>query len=460
MTEFADIRETLKKLEPILGSKCKRLWQLYLAAPDAAARTELQSTIRILADRTAKLGYDDPIRLPPPRKSALTGKYHVGTVLYPDTPFSEFGLRNEDLVKHVLIVGITGAGKTNLSFHLLRELASKNKPFLVFDWKRSYRALKQFPELRNLKTLTLGLAGSELKFNPLIPPPGTDPKVWMTMLVDVMSHVFFVGHGVEYLLRKGIESIYRSFGMYDGKTEYPTFQDLDNVLKKEFVRGREMLWMSSTKRVLASLTPGSVLWETLDARSQSDLDLLLKGPVVLEMDNLATLEKIFMVETILLWIYHYRKNQGRAKEFRHLLLIEEAHHVLSGSKEVKFGSETIMETILRMIREFGEGVLVIDQEPSKLSKSVLANTNCKICFNLGSGSDIARMKQSMILGDSAAHFIDQLKVGHAIVKLKERFHVPVLVRVPLVPLTDRLNQPTDHSNTHPPKANQRPIGYP
>ena len=43
---------------------------------------------------------------------------------------------------------------------------------------------------------------------------------------------------------------------------------------------------------------------------------------------------------------------------------------------------------MRQIREFGEAVVVIDQEPSKLSNLIKANTYCKIVFNLGNGKDI------------------------------------------------------------------------
>ena len=210
--------------------------------------------------------------------------------------------------------------------------------------------------------------------------------------------------------------------------------DLEKLLQKEFVRGREMLWMSSAKRVLASLTFSGLLGETLNVRQQPNLDQLLNQQVVLEMDNLATIEKILLVEALLLWIYHYRKNQLQRERFKHAIVIEEAHHILSGKKEFQLGEETIIETIIRMIREFGESIIVIDQEPSKLSNSIMANTNCKICFNLGHGKDINSMAESMNLTIDEMRYIDRLKVGEAIVKLKYRFTEPVHVKIPLVPV--------------------------
>ena len=91
-----------------------------------------------------------------------------------------------------------------------------------------------------------------------------------------------------------------------------------------------------------------------------------------------------------------------------------------------------------MIREFGEAVIVIDQEPGKMSDSVLANTSTKICFNLGNGKDIEIIGRAMSLTPEEVASIDRLKVGHAIIKRKDRFIEPVHVRFPLVPIDKSL----------------------
>ena len=108
----------------------------------------------------------------------------------------------------------------------------------------------------------------------------------------------------------------------------------------------------------------------------------------MELDALSDSDKVFFSEALLLWIYEYRKNEGKREKFKHAIVIEEGHHILSSEKEKHEGQETIMETCLRQIREFGEAVIVLDQEPSKLSESIKANTYCKITFNLGNGKDI------------------------------------------------------------------------
>jgi len=403
-----DVKEILRKLEPFLSDKTKGLWYLSLLSKDKKSDRSNEMILNLLADKQTKLNYQKSIRLSPPEKEKLKGKYHIGSVIYPDRVYSDFGLKEDEFIKHILITGMTGSGKTNLSFQILKELNKHNKPFIVFDWKKSYRDLKQLPEFRNLKVIRLGDPDCTFKFNPLIPPKGVMPKHWMVMLIDVMKHAFFVGHGVEYFFRKGLDYLYKQFGIYEGKTKYPTFYDLELNMKKEYVKGRELLWMGAVKRVLASLTFSGLLGETLNVRNHGNLESLFNENVIIEMDNLATVEKIFFIESFLLWLYEYRKQEGKREQFKHAIILEEAHHILSGSKEIQFGEETILESIVRMIREFGESIIVIDQEPSKLSKSIIANTNCKITFNLGSGSDIMELSYAMGLSKEEEKAIDQI----------------------------------------------------
>ena len=73
----------------------------------------------------------------------------------PGKSFCSFGLREDEWIKHLLIVGMSGAGKTNLTFQILRELKEKTKPFLVFDWKKNYRDLRQLPEFKDLIVFTV-----------------------------------------------------------------------------------------------------------------------------------------------------------------------------------------------------------------------------------------------------------------------------------------------------------------
>ncbi|MFA5032760.1 MAG: DUF87 domain-containing protein [bacterium] len=426
-----ETKRLLRKLVPALGKgSTNALWHSYLASSDLKSKQDDVDILRIIADRKAKNGYAKNIILPPPDKKQTEGEYPLGDVLYADKIYSEFGLCEDEWIKHMLIVGMTGTGKTNTVFQIIKELKKHDKPFLIFDWKKNCRDLLQFPEFKDTFVFTIGAKTSSFYFNPLIPPPGVDTKLWLGRIIDVICHAYFAGHGVEYFLRDALNDLYERFGVYKGKKVYPTFRDMEKVLKKEFVKGREMLWMASVKRILASLTFPGLFGDVLNVRKRSKLHKLLNKNVILEMDNLATSDKVFFIEALMLWIYEYRKNQTKREEFKHAIIIEEAHHMLSGKKERTKGEETIIETIIRMIREFGESIIAIDQEPNKLSDSIKANTYCKICFNLGNGKDIVDISKCMSLEPEEMGFIDRLNIGQAIVKLKGRFNEPVLVQFP------------------------------
>ena len=185
-----EIKDILRKLEPVMRDRVRGLWYWSLLPKDEKTFQKNKDLLRLIADKKAKLDFREEIRLPPPDPNKLKGEYDIGSVIYPETDYAGFGLREDEFIKHILIVGMTGSGKTNLSFHILRELSKKGKPFLVFDWKRNYRKLKQLPEFKDLKVIRLGSEDNSFRFNPLIPPPGTHPKHWMAILIDMNLFLF------------------------------------------------------------------------------------------------------------------------------------------------------------------------------------------------------------------------------------------------------------------------------
>ena len=404
---MAFIDEKFRKLAPI-DKSTDLLWLLYLSG-EGEERRETDELIDIMLHQKASKDFREKILLDPGNKKDCSGEYELGKVIYPDKTYSQFGLRENEWVKHILITGMTGTGKTNLCFKILRELKKHKKPFLIFDWKKNYRDLLQLEEFKDTKVYTIGSKISPFIFNPLIPPEKTDPGQWLVRLVDIIKHAYFLGEGVEHLLREGIDYIYTEYGIYDGAIQNPTFSDVKRYIYKLPLQGRMSLWKASTIRALASLTFDKSLGITIDHRKRADIESLLKQNVIMELDALSNNDKVFFTEALILWIYEYRKNERKREKFKHAIFIEEGHHILSNLKEQNEGEETIIETSLRQIREFGEAVIVIDQEPSKLSNSIKANTYCKITFNLGNGNDIQNISNCMMLNNEEMKYIGAIR---------------------------------------------------
>ena len=148
----------LQKLKPILGEEeTRRAWeQLQLANPKTAKLIEF-SLRRKLADSTGSSFEEKEILIDPIPNELSGGQIPLGTVCYGRKPFHPFALRPDELIQHTAIFGRSGAGKTNLAFLLLRELSKLKFPFLVFDWKKNYRDLKNVPDFERLVVTEVGV---------------------------------------------------------------------------------------------------------------------------------------------------------------------------------------------------------------------------------------------------------------------------------------------------------------
>jgi acyl-homoserine lactone acylase PvdQ len=75
------------------------------------------------------------------------------------------------------------------------------------------------------------------------------------------------------------------------------------------------------------------------------------------------------------WIYAYRKAKSIRGKLLHVLIIDEAKRIFTASEQY---SQTTgvppADFVCDEIRDFGEAIIASDQEPTKLSDSLKANT--------------------------------------------------------------------------------------
>lgn len=426
------IRELCRRLKPILGARADQLFFAYLA-DSVDGKKQIEQYLEVLAAKHFSVGAEAGVnQLVPPTLDKLHGSYALGTAMFAGKSYGTFGLRESEWIQHVGIFGRSGAGKTNLGFQVFRQLLEHGKPVLVFDWKRNYRDLLQLPEFKNVQIYTAGRKVAPFRFNPLIPPPNTDSKTWLKQIIEVVAHAYCLGNGVLFLLQESVDAVYRDAGVYEGRVpRWPTFRDVLEKARDRNARGRESAWLSSTLRALSSLTFGEMdtLLNTTEEQSQRLKDLLREA-VVIEMDALGQADKTFLISSLLLYIHHLRMAEGEREVFKHAILIEEAHHVLTNERQSLLGGQSVMEITFREIREFGEAVIILDQHPSKITLSALGNTYCTICFNLKHQKDVSAMAQSMLLEGSDKDILGSLGVGDAVVKLQGRAPQPFLISVP------------------------------
>ncbi len=342
-----------------------------------------------------------------------------------------FFLKREELLKHCLIAGVTGSGKTNFSILLASELVQKGMKFWVLDWKKSWRYIFQLKDSdkQDILVFTVGAKEFPFYFNPLIPPLGTDPEEWLKKITDHISDTYYLGEGVKHLLHVAMDKCYREFGVYDGRQVYPTFRNVLKYLHEYKPIERERGWLISALRAVEELCFGHI-GKVLN-QGNYPLDRLLERNVIFELDSLDNNDKTFFMGILLLWVYFYRINQKSRENLEHVIFLEEAHNLIK-RQSMFTQKDSIMDLIVKQIRELGVGVVIIEQDPYLLSIPVLNNTYATVCFNLKERNNIATMSSMLLLEDQS--ILSKLPVGKAIVRLQDgrhgKHHEPFMIAVP------------------------------
>jgi len=424
------VQELCRKLKPVMGKKIDRLWSAYLAETDADGKADIEQTLELLAVKRLGADYNlDRSPFPPPsNKFAGSGDIKVGTVSYADNQMYPFYLKSPRLKEHILIAGRSGSGKTNLTFVLMQGIMARGIKVVALDWKRGYRDLMALhPKLR---VYTIGRKISPFRFNPLIPPTGCELHLWIKLIVDVIASAYLGGEGVISLLVAGLDHLYADFGVFDSTQRgWPTIQDLLAWLRTAKLKGRAGMWQASAERILLGMTYGE-FGAVLNTQDNSHVAELLDHNVVLEMDGLSSSsDKTMFSEALTLYLYRYRLAQGPRDRLTNVIILEEAHNLLL--KKSTESKESVLETSIRMVRQYGLGYVFVDQSASLLSKVAFANSYATIALSQKLRSDVHEISSAMNLNDEQKQALNTLPIGSAVIRLADEHPEPFLVKIPL-----------------------------
>jgi hypothetical protein len=305
---------------------------------------------------------------------------------------------------------------------------------MVIDWKRSYRHVHAIQD--DVVVFSVGRdQNTPFLWNPLCGPPKVHPQTWLCVVAEVLEKSHLSGPGVADILMDLFDKEFATAGVYDGEVkEWPNFFDVFSALNRHQFRGRRLLWRDSCSRILRTFTFGPSQ-QSFNARKPIALETLLERPVILELDQeLPKSLRVFFSEIILRWLHLYRLGQGESAQLRHVLILEEAHNLFP--KTYADGQAThSLEAVVREIRSFGQGLVFISQHPSLMPVYVVGNCNTLIFLGLSHEQDIRAAKQSLFLPDTDIVYLDRLRVGEGIVKIKGRVNA-CFVRFPRAPVRD------------------------
>lgn len=364
-------------------------------------------------------------------------------------------LGTRQLQKHCFVTGCTGSGKSNTMRHLLTEMwREQNIPFLVIEpVKREYRLLRESLG-DELQVFTLGADKDGLSLNPF----DFEPEIGLVPHIDNLKAAFNAALGtyssMPFILEDIIYQVYTQRGWNIDTGGNPLLEkarevlgDAGDGLRDLFLPCLEdMLPLvqesiasffptttdysgsltGALRARLSSMTKGSK-GALLNRRCSMPLDTLLRKPCILELWRIPDNdEKAFVMALVLLKLYEYHQRQdmapniSRSNELKHLLVIEEAHRLLAkpnpSGEHSTHGRQKGVEVFADMlaeIRSYGQGIVIVDQIPSKLIPDVLRNTDVKIAHRLVDKEDRQTLGATMNLDEDQLQDLGRASPGQA-----------------------------------------------
>jgi len=380
--------------------------------------------------RRASIGYEDD-------DQSIT----IGGTLHRGESTREAKLPLSAIVRHTLIVGSPGSGKTTTVMTILTELWRRFRiPFLVIEpAKREYRSLLETPGLDDLQVFCLGREDiSPLRLNPLLPPGGVRREVHASSVMATLKLAMPMFAPLPQLFVAAIDSAYEQAGWEEDTTTEdglipPALRDLQRCFEDEFgrrdYRGDALNIGSAGKVRLESLMHGSQ-GRLLDTIESSNFDDLLQRPVLIELDEVADPEDKAVVAALILDRVRAaaRARGSTGGHLRHVTVIEEAHRLLSkidGGRERADGDDARAQAVrafceaIAELRAQGEGFLLSSQFPAQLAAAAVAAAGTRILHRLETAAD-----RQVVLDDIGANEIDRhaatrLRQGEAIIRWPE-----------------------------------------
>ena len=368
-----------------------------------------------------------------------------------------YGMDMNSLCKHSFVAGVPGQGKTHTCFYLLHQLWEKSRiPWLVLEpsSKSEYRQLLASDPFKDI--LRIFTCGNEsiapIRINPFEVLPGVHVQTQIDNLQTLLNSAFAWVPPMPTVLNKALHRVYKDKGWdlaygtnpkgYSPESQ-PTLDDLIVTVDKlcsELGYSAEVTGniRAGLQTRLSSLTEGGK-GLMLNCRTSMPMQTLLAQPTVLELAAIGDDdEKAFILGTILLKLAQFRQSEGLSRKgLRHVTVVEEAHRLLRAvpdtvGTEVANARGKLVESFCNILAEFrayGEGIVVVDQIPEKLSPDVVKNTNLKIVHRLVAKGDRQLVGGAMNLSEVQEKFLATIRPGQAVVYSESREY-PYLVQVP------------------------------
>ncbi|MEV7710874.1 ATP-binding protein, partial [Streptomyces sp. NPDC088270] len=394
----------------------------------------------------------------------------IGEIL--DESLSAAGLvhvSRSTLNRHAFVCGATGSGKSQTVRSLLSALSTHERPV---PWLAIEPAKAEYARMAGRLGAASGPKGARrvtvirpgdvdvppASLNPLEPEPGF-PLQSHVDLVRALFLAAFEGHEpFPQVLSRALSQCYTDAGwdLVTGEPRpahkpkfaldepdaprtavYPTLGELQTTAGQvvEMIGyGKEV---TADVRGFVDVRMGSLREGTpgrfFEGGHPLDIAGLLSGNVVLELETITNdQDKAFLIGAVLIrLVEHLRVHHGAGGvPLRHVVVVEEAHRLLKNVEDGPAAAAVeLFASLLAEIRAYGEGVVIVEQIPSKILPDVIKNSALKIMHRLPAEDDRRSVGATMNLQQEQSENVVALPPGRAAVAA-DGMDRPVLTAIP------------------------------
>jgi hypothetical protein len=374
------------------------------------------------------------------------------------------------LVRHAIVAGSTGSGKSTTCKTIMKEVLQRGIPVMVIEpakddyvrWAISYNQkidenTSLSEEEKESKKFQIYMPGveyldgvkiSRLKLNPFQPAAIKDAPIDMMTRCEQVTSLINASLPTADVLPVLIDEslykyVYEQIGEPFLNGEMPAIKDypkldgvIDTAKRVLAARGYDKKVQDDIRAALETrftyLTRGK-RGSILNVNNSNDFDKLFGRPAVINLSKIANAkDKALIMSILTLALYEYRisaytydteyRKNAQQNKLLHLTLIEEAHNLLmkptvdsnnSGNPQQVVAD--LFSNMLSEIRSYGQGMMIVDQIPTRLVPDAIKNTNYKIVHRLTAPDDCAVMAAGLALREDQQKVIPSLGVGDAII---------------------------------------------
>ena len=379
---------------------------------------------------------------------------------------NDYSIDVNSLVKHSLIVGSTGCGKTTTCKTIINEVLNRDIPVLIIEpakdeyvrwavkWNEEHPENPvniYMPGVKNLEMFGVkegARALSPLKLNPFQPAAVEGAPIDLLTRCEQLTALINASLPNSDILPVIMEEAFFTFMSETYKYEFTSgetkqkedYPKLDKVLPvaRKILNGRGYSQEVANGLAAALNTRFQYLvrgkrGEILNVFRSTSYEKLFSQTTVVNLSKIANQkDKALIMSLLMLSLYEYRisaynydenyRRNAQKNELLHLTVVEEAHNVLARPRTDLAGVGNPQQVVadlfgnmLSEIRGYGEGLMIVDQVPTRLIDDAVRNTNYKIAHRLSAKEDVEVMASALGLRLDQQGLIPLLQQGQAVI---------------------------------------------